>query len=135
MAERYQHHRFIGGDLLQTRRDQKRFCQAIATSDSTVACFAASRENHIDGLNILFVFIMDLVQASLKAAAVSGIFMIWANFTIEAFKFSWHIATTSPEKETLKVIRKAVCENCGNVYNDDDFDVIIERCLCFDCRV
>ena len=77
----------------------------------------------------------DALQASLKAAAVSGIFMIWANFTIEAFNLSWHIATTSPEKETLKVIRKAVCENCGNVYNDDDFDVIIERCLCFDSRV
>ena len=77
---------------------------------------------------------MNLFQASLKAAAVSGIFMIWAKFTIEAFKFSWHIITTSPGKETLAVVRKAVCEKCGNVYNDDDFDVIIERCLCFDCR-
>ena len=75
---------------------------------------------------------MDPFQASLKAAAVGGIFMIWALFTIEAFKFSWRII--SPEKETLKVVRKAVCEKCGNVYNDDDFDVIIERCLCFDCR-
>ena len=78
---------------------------------------------------------MGLVQASLKAAAVSGIFMIWANFTIEAFKFSWHIISTSPREKNLDVIRKAVCEKCGNVYDDDDFDVIIERCLCFDCRV
>ena len=78
---------------------------------------------------------INLVEASLKAAAASGIFMIWANFTIEAFKFSWHIISTSPDKETLKVVRKAVCQNCGNVYNDDDFDVITERCLCFDCRV
>ena len=77
---------------------------------------------------------MDPFQSALKVAAVSGIFMIWTKFTIEAFKFSWHIITTTPEKETLKVVRKAVCENCGNVYNDDDFDVIIERCLCFDCR-
>ena len=68
----------------------------------------------------------------LKAAAVGGILMIWANFTIEAFKFSWSII--SPEEETLKVVRKAVCEKCGNICNDDDFDVIIERCLCFDCR-
>ena len=74
-------------------------------------------------------------QASLKAAAVGGIFMLWANITIEAFKLSWDIISTSSEKETLEVVRKAVCENCGNVYNDDDFDVIIERCLCFDCRV
>ena len=77
---------------------------------------------------------MDLVQASLKAAAISGIIMIWANFTKEAFKLSWHIISSSPGEKTLEVVRKAVCENCGNVYNDDDFDVIIERCLCFDCR-
>ena len=77
----------------------------------------------------------DPLRSSLKAAAVGGIFMIWAKFTIEAFKLSWHIISTSPEKkDTLNVIRKAVCQNCGNVYNDDDFDVIIERCLCFDCR-
>ena len=75
---------------------------------------------------------MNPFQASLKTAAVSGIFMFWARFTIEAFKFSWRII--SPEEQTLKVVRKAVCEKCGNVYNDDDFDVIIERCLCFDCR-
>ena len=67
----------------------------------------------------------------LKAAAVGGIFAMLAKLTIEAFNLSWNIIT---DKETLKVVRKAVCENCGNVYNDDDFDVIIERCLCFDCR-
>ena len=68
----------------------------------------------------------------LKAAAVGGIFAIWAKLTIEAFNLSWHIITIG--KETLKVVRKAVCENCGNIYNDDDFDVIIGRCLCFECR-
>ena len=70
----------------------------------------------------------DALQASLKAAAVCG------GVTIEAFKLSWHIISTSPEKDTLNVVRKAMCQNCGNVYNDDDFDVIIEKCLCFDCR-
>ena len=73
------------------------------------------------------------LQASLKAAAVGGIFMLWTKITIETFKLSWQIISTSPEKEILEVIRKAVCQNCGNVYNDDDFDVITERCLCFDC--
>ena len=68
----------------------------------------------------------------LKAAAVGGIFTMWAKLTIEAFSLSWHIITIG--KETLEVVRKAVCENCGNVYNDDDFDVIIGRCLCFECR-
>ena len=70
----------------------------------------------------------DALQASLKAAAVCGIFMLWANITIEAFKLSWHIISTSPEKDTLNVVRKGVCQNCGNVYNDDDFDVITEKC-------
>ena len=75
------------------------------------------------------------LQASLKVAAVGGIFMLWVNITIEAFKLSWHIISTSPRKETLEIVRKAVCQNCGNVYDDDDFDVIIdEKCLCFDCR-
>ena len=68
----------------------------------------------------------------LKVAAVGGIFAIWVKLTIEAFSLSWHIITIG--KETLKVVRKAVCENCGNIYNDDDFDVIIGRCLCFECR-
>ena len=75
------------------------------------------------------------LEASFKLIAVSGIFMMWTKLTIEAFKFSWHIISTSPGEETLKVVKKAVCENCGNVYDDDDFDVIIERCLCFDCPV
>ena len=73
------------------------------------------------------------LQASLKVAAVGGILMFWVNITIEAFNLSWHIISL-PEKETLEVVRKAVCQNCGNVYDDDDFDVIIEKCLCFDCR-
>ena len=74
----------------------------------------------------------EALQVSLKAVAVFGIFTLWTNFTIEAFKLSWHII--SPEKDTLNVVRKAVCQNCGNIYNDDDFDVITEKCLCFDCR-
>ena len=77
---------------------------------------------------------MDQFQSALKVAAVIGIFMFWSKFTIEALKFSWNIITKTPGKENLEVVRKAVCEKCGNVYNDDDFDVIIGTCLCFDCR-
>ena len=75
----------------------------------------------------------NFLQASLKVAAVCGICVLWTNITIEAFKLSCHIISL-PEKDTLNVVRKAVCQNCGNIYNDDDFDVITERCLCFDCR-
>ena len=52
----------------------------------------------------------DALQASLKAVVVSGIFMIWANFTIEAFNFSWHIISTSPE--TYKAVSKVMCAEC-----------------------
>ena len=45
---------------------------------------------------------VDPLQASLKVAAVSRIFIIWANFKIDAFKFSWHIISTSPEKKLGK---------------------------------
>ena len=54
---------------------------------------------------------MDPVQAPLKAVAVSAIIWTWLNFTKEVFKFSWHIISTSPGEETLKVVKKAVCEN------------------------
>ena len=77
---------------------------------------------------------VDPLQASLKVAAVSGIFMIWANFTIEAFKFSWHIISTSPEKETWKPITKALCENCQELYDDDEYHLIHGTHLCEACR-
>ena len=73
---------------------------------------------------------VDPLQASLKVPAVSGIFIISANFTIEAFKFSWHIISTSPEKETWKPITKAVCGNCQELYDDDEYHLIHGTHLC-----
>ena len=76
----------------------------------------------------------DPLQASLKVAAVVGIFMVWANFTIEAFKFSWHIISTSPEKETYKASFKAVCGNFQEHYDDDEYHLIHGTHLCEACR-
>ena len=79
---------------------------------------------------------MDLVQSSLKAAAVGGIFMIWYNFTIEAFNFSWHIITTSPEKDTYKAVHKCLCQHCGEIYDDNEERHVIEGALfCDFCRL
>ena len=86
----------------------------------------------------------DTLQASLKAAAVGGIFMLWVNFTIEAFKFAWHIVSTSseketwkasfkatsPEKETCKASFKAVSEKCQELYDDDEYHLIHSTHLC-----
>ena len=69
------------------------------------------------------------IQASLKAAAVGGIFMIWANFTIEAFKLSWHIISTSPE--TYKAVTKVMCAECKHFFNDESED---EPYICLSCQ-
>ena len=76
---------------------------------------------------------VDPLQASLKVAAVSGIFIVWSNFTIEALKFAWHIISTSPKKETCKASFKAVCENCRELYDDDEYQLINGMLLCESC--
>ena len=73
---------------------------------------------------------VDPVQSALKAAAVSGIFMIWYNFSIEAFKFAWHIISTSPKKVTCGPVFKAVCGNCQEIYDDDEYHLIHGTHLC-----
>ena len=73
----------------------------------------------------------DFLQVSLKAAAVGGIFMLWANITIEAFKFSWHIISTSPEKDTYKAVTKVMCAECKHFFNGDPAD---EPFICFSCQ-
>ena len=73
----------------------------------------------------------DPLQASLKVAAVVGIFMVWANFTIEAFKFSWHIISTLPEKETFKAVTKVMCAECKHFFTDESAD---EPYICLSCQ-
>ena len=51
---------------------------------------------------------VNALRASIKAAAVGGIFFVWANYTIEAFKIAWHIVSNSPEEETWKAVSKVV---------------------------
>ena len=77
---------------------------------------------------------VDPFLSALKAAAVSGIFMIWFNFTKEAFKFSWHIISNSPKKETYEPVFKAVCGICQQLYDDDEYHLIHGTHLCKDCR-
>ena len=75
---------------------------------------------------------MNMFQASLKAAAVGGIFVIWTNFTIEAFKFSWHIISTSPDEETYKAVSKVSCEECKGFFDGEtDED---GKFICFTCQ-
>ena len=73
---------------------------------------------------------VNALQVFIKTAAVSGIGLVWVNFTIEAFKFSWHIVSTSPKKETWKT----VCGNCQELYDDDEYHFIHGTHLCGACR-
>ena len=72
---------------------------------------------------------MDPFQSTFKVAAISAIFMFWAKFTIEAFKFSWQIATTAPEKETYKPVTSVMCTECRHLFPGDQ-----EPFICFSCK-
>ena len=76
----------------------------------------------------------DPIQASLKAAAIGGIFMMWANLSKKAFNFAWHIFLTSPGEETYKPSFKIMSENCRKLYDDDERHVINGSFLCEPCR-
>ena len=69
------------------------------------------------------------LEASFKLIAVGGIFMILTKLTKEAFKFSWHIISTSPEKETYKAVSKVRCEECKEFFIEED-----GKNICFTCR-
>ena len=78
---------------------------------------------------------VDVVQASFKAVAVGAILFVWVEYTKEAFKFSWHIVSTSPEKETWKAITKVSCFNCRKLYDNDEYGFTHETDLCEACRL
>ena len=71
----------------------------------------------------------DALHSSLKAAAIGGILFAWASFTKEALKLSWHIITTSPEKDTYKAVSKVRCQNCKEFFIGDEEDEICLSCL------
>ena len=74
------------------------------------------------------------LEASLKAVALGGIFMFWANLSRKAFNFCWHIFSTSPGEETYKASFKIMCGNCRELYDDDEEHVINGSFLCEACR-
>ena len=62
--------------------------------------------------------------------------MMWAKLSIEVLEFSWHIISTSPGEETLKVVRKIMCQNYGELYDDDEEKHVIDGLLfCDFCRL
>ena len=81
---------------------------------------------------------VNALQAFIKTAAVSGIVFFWVNFTVESLKTAWHIISYSPEtlmrnsQDTADF--KVVCENCQELYDNDERHLINGSKLCEACR-
>ena len=75
---------------------------------------------------------MALYQPFFKTVAVGAIFLVWSKITINAFKLSGHIITTTPEKDTYKPVTKVMCTECMHFFpgvseKDEPF-------ICFSCQ-
>ena len=81
---------------------------------------------------------MVVLQAFIKTAAVSGIAFFWVNFTVESLKMAWHIISIFPEKTLMApdddAVFNAVCGNCQEHYDDDEYHLIHGTHLCEACR-
>ena len=76
----------------------------------------------------------DVPLTLVKLAAITGISLVWANFTVKAFKLGWHIATFSLEKEEKSLPEIVMCGECQKHFLDDENVLIHEKFLCEDCR-
>ena len=77
----------------------------------------------------------DVPLTFVKLAAITGISLVWANFTVKAFKLGWHITFFSLEKEQKKSLPEIVmCEECQKRFLDHENVLIHEKLLCEDCR-
>ena len=78
---------------------------------------------------------VDVLQTFIKTAAVSGIALVWVNFTLTAFKMTWHIISTSPEDENWEAVSKemVMCEECQGYFFDDGDELKHGKLLCESC--
>ena len=70
---------------------------------------------------------VDIPLVLIKTAAVTGIGLVWANFTVKAFKMAWHIFSTSPEKQEIWPMKQ--CEKCQKHFFDDGNELEQEKVL------
>ena len=93
--------------------------------------------------NMLVKTIMGAATLTGISAAVSGIALFWLSFTAESFIMVWHIISypekASSSEKTFKATSpektfKAACENCQELYDDDEYHLIHDTHLCEACR-
>ena len=70
---------------------------------------------------------------SIKTAAVGGIALFWANFTVESLKLAWHIISASPETCKPSGEIRVMCESCHGFFLDDGGELIHGKLLCESC--
>ena len=73
-------------------------------------------------------------SAILKFVAVGGLFSAWFKVSVDVFNFAWQILSISPKEETLEAVTKAVCGNCQEHYDEDEYHLIHGTHLCDACR-
>ena len=77
---------------------------------------------------------LDIPLTLIKTAAVTGIGLVWANFTVKSFKMVCHIISTSLDKKEILPIKEiAMCEECQKRFLDDENVSEHERFLCETC--
>ena len=77
---------------------------------------------------------VDVPLTLIKLAAVTGISLVWANFTVKAFKMGRHIVSFSLEEKSLPKKDIVMCEECQKRFLDDGNVLELGRFLCGDCR-
>ena len=76
---------------------------------------------------------IDVPLSLLKSAAITGLALVWANFTVKAFKLGCNIANIDL-KQKEKNFSIAVCEECQQHFLDDGEVLADKKLLCHDCR-
>ena len=76
---------------------------------------------------------VDIPLILIKTAAVTGVGLVWANFTVRAFEVAWHIVSTSPKKEIWPMKKMVVCEQCQKHFLDDGGELEQNKFLCGPC--
>ena len=76
---------------------------------------------------------VDIPLILIKTAAVNGVGLVWANFTVRAFEVAWHIVSTSPKKEIWPMKKMVVCAQCQKHFLDDGGELEQNKFLCGPC--
>ena len=100
-------------------------------------CMATKRKIFLKGTNQSALNLDNMLEAFFTGAAIAGIYIIWQEFTAKAFENAYQIIFPSSEEETCESVTKVMCEECREVFSDDEYDedeLVNGKLLCESCR-